>query len=106
MGHGYDSLTGMGHPNEAESENPVQVAWPETLTLVAKELRGGGAALDNLGECVRDAQARDLRQIRPIEEGAPVRSAHINRMIDSICGSSQRMERKTEAPQSSARPNR
>lgn len=40
MGHGYDSLTGMGHPNEAESENPVQVAWPETLTLVAKELRG------------------------------------------------------------------
>lgn len=40
MGHGYDSFAGMGHPNEAESENPLPVAWPETLTLVAKALRG------------------------------------------------------------------
>lgn len=40
MGHGYDSFAGMGHSKEAKSENPLQVAWPETLKLVAKALRG------------------------------------------------------------------
>ncbi len=40
MGHGYDSFAGLGHPNEVESENPLEVAWPETLKLVAKALRG------------------------------------------------------------------